>query len=228
MIVLPRFPEPVDDYRTLILVLAAAGLVYGSLLAFRQPDVRRIIAYSSLAQMGLITLGLFSTNSLGVNGAILHSVSHGLVSAALFLLAGMVERRTGSGDVAVLGGMARGRPALATLIMVVGILTLAVPGSANFAGEFLILAGVFDQGWGYAAVGAAAIVFAAMYALRLISAILHERTGTAVPDQRARPASARARARRPARRLPAALSAWPAAVSDHAFPVANRAQAAAP
>ncbi len=228
MIVLPRFPEPVDDYRTLILVLAAAGLVYGSLLAFRQPDVRGIIAYSSLAQMGLITLGLFSTNSLGVNGAILHSVSHGLVSAALFLLAGMVERRTGSGEVAVLGGMAKGRPALATLIMVVGILTLAVPGSANFAGEFLILAGVFDQGWGYAAVGAAAIVFAAMYALRLISAILHERTGTAVPDS--------ARDLRPlelALVVPLvacllALSAWPAAVSDHAFPVPTQAQAAAP
>ena len=94
MIVLPRFPEPVDDYRTLILVLAAAGLVYGSLLAFRQPDLRGIVAYSSLAQMGLITLGLFSTNILGVSGAILHSVTHGLVSAALFLLAGMVERRT--------------------------------------------------------------------------------------------------------------------------------------
>ena len=185
MIVLPRFPEPVDEDRTLILVLAAAGLVYGSLLAFRQPDVRGIIAYSSLAQMGLITLGLFSNNIVGVNGAILHSVSHGLVSAALFLLAGMVERRTGSGDVAVLGGMAKGRPALATIDAPRRHPHARRARIGNFAGEFLILAGVFDQGWGYAAVGAAAIVFAAMYALRLISAILHERRGPPCPRARA-------------------------------------------
>ena len=218
MIVLPRFPEPVDEDRTLILVLAAAGLVYGSLLAFRQADLRGIIAYSSLGQMGLITLGIFSNNIVGGSGAILHSVTHGLVSAALFLLAGMVERRTGTGDVAALGGMARGRPALATVVLLAGMFALAVPGSGNFAGEFLILTGVFDQGWGYAAVGAAAIVFAAMYALRLISAILHGRHAPAVPES--------ARDLRPlelALVVPLvacllALSAWPAAVSDRSFP----------
>ena len=122
------FPSQVDDYRGLILVLAATGLVYGSLLAFRQPDVRGIVAYSSLSQMGLITLGLFSATDIGVNGSILQSVCHGLVSAALFLLAGMVERRTGTGELAALGGMAKGRPALAALIMVAGMFALAVPG----------------------------------------------------------------------------------------------------
>jgi NADH-quinone oxidoreductase subunit M len=229
MIVLPRFPEPVDHYRTLVLVLAAAGLVYGSLLAFRMPDVRGIVAYSSLGQMSLIVLGLFSATSsgdLGAGGAILQSVAHGLVSAALFLLAGMVERRTGTGELASLGGMAKGRPALATLIMVAGIFTLAVPGSANFAGEFLILAGVYNQGWGYAVAGAAAIVFAAMYALRLISGILHERRGPAVPEG--------ARDLRPLELsivVPLvacllALSAWPAAVSDHSFPPVPGAEAA--
>jgi NADH-quinone oxidoreductase subunit M len=228
MIVLPRFPQPVDDYRGLVLVLAATGLVYGSLLAFRQPDIRGIVAYSSLGQMGLITLGLFSATSIGVDGAILQSVCHGLVSAAMFLLTGMVERRTGSGAVATLGGMAKGRPALATLVLVAGMFTLAVPGSSNFAGEFLILAGVFDQGWGYAVAGAVAIVFAAMYALRLISAILHERRGSAVPEG--------ARDLRPlelALVVPLvacllALSAWPAAISDHAFTAPTRSQAAAP
>ena len=112
----------------------------------------------------------------------LHSVSHGLVSAGFFLLAGMIETRAGTGQFAELGGMAKGRPILATLVMTLGMFTLAVPGSANFAGEFAILAGVFDHGWGYAAVGAAAIVLAALYALRLISAILHERRGSAVPE----------------------------------------------
>ena len=202
-IVLPHFPEPVDDLREVVLVLAAAALVYGSLLAFRQPDVRGVIAYSSMAQMGLIVLGIFAANDLGLDGAVLHSVSHGLVSAALFLLAAMIEPRTGTGRFAELGGMAKGRPSLATLVMTLGMFTLAVPGSANFAGEFAILAGVFGQGWGYAAVGAAAIVLAAMYALRLISAILHERRGE---RRRARTrgdlVERRARARRPARRDP--------------------------
>jgi NADH-quinone oxidoreductase subunit M len=217
-IVLRKFPDPVEDFRGTILVLAAVGLVYGSLLAFRQPDVRGVVAYSSMGQMGLITLGIFAANDLGLDGAILHSVSHGLVSAAMFLLAGMVERRAGTGELAALGGMAKGRPALATLVMTAGIIMLAVPGSANFAGEFLILAGVFDVGWGYAAVGAAAIVLAAMYTLRVISGILHERRGVAVP------ADARD-LRMPELALVVplvaallALSAWPAAISERSFP----------
>jgi NADH-quinone oxidoreductase subunit M len=182
-IVLPHFPEPVDDLRGLALVLAAATLVYGSVLAFRQPDIRGVVAYSSMAQMGLIMLGIFSVNDLGLDGAILHSVNHGLVSAGFFLLAGMIEARSGSGEFARLGGLAKGRPALASTVLILGMFTLAVPGSANFAGEFSILAGVFERGWGYAAVGAAAIVLAAMYALRLISAILHDRRASGTDDE---------------------------------------------
>ena len=89
-------------------MLAAIGLVYGSLLAFRAPDLRGVIAYSSMAQMGLITLGLFAVNDLGLDGAVAAVVNHGLISATLFLLAGMVERRTATGDSPLLGGMAGG------------------------------------------------------------------------------------------------------------------------
>src|SRR4029079_17341925 len=152
----------------------------GSLLAFRQPDLRGVVAYSSMGQMSLIVLGIFAADDLGSTGAVLHSVSHGLVSAAMFLLAAMLIQRTGTDRFSELGGMAKSRPAFATLVMVVGMFTLAVPGSVNFVGEFSILAGVFTQGWGYAAAGAAAIVLAAMYTLRLISAVLHRDTGPAV------------------------------------------------
>src|SRR6185503_271281 len=124
-IVIAKFPEPVDNFQTTILALAAIGLVYGSLLAFRAPDIRSVTAYSSMAQMSLIVLGLFSLNDLGVSGAIVQSIAHGLVSATLFLLAGMIETRTGTSTFAVLGGMARGRPALATLLMTTGIIALA-------------------------------------------------------------------------------------------------------
>src|SRR5919199_248583 len=161
-IAIPKFPGPVHDVRVPILVLASIGLVYGSLLAFRAHDLRGVIAYSSIAQMGLITLGLFAANDPGFDGAVLQMVNHGLISATLFLLAGMIERRALTGALGRLGGMARGRPALATVLMTTGVIALAVPGSSAFAGEFLVLAGVFQQHWLYAVVGAAAIVLAAM------------------------------------------------------------------
>ena len=126
-IAITKFPDPVQHYRTPILALAAIGLIYGSLLAFRAPDIRGVIAYSSLAQMGLITMGLFAVNDLGLDGSVLQMVNHGLVSTSLFLLAGMVERRTLTGELSRLGGMARGRPALATVLLTTGVIALAVP-----------------------------------------------------------------------------------------------------
>jgi NADH-quinone oxidoreductase subunit M len=218
-IVLPHFPEPVDDLRGLALVLAAATLVYGSVLAFRQPDIRGVVAYSSMAQMGLIMLGIFSVNDLGLDGAILHSVNHGLVSAGFFLLAGMIEARFGSGEFARLGGLAKGRPALASIVLILGMFTLAVPGSANFAGEFSILAGVFERGWGYAAVGAAAIVLAAMYALRLISAILHDRRASGTDDESSDLVGGELALVLPLVAILAVLSAWPALVTERSFPL---------
>ncbi len=178
-----------------------------------------------MAQMALIVLGHFSINHLGLRGAVVQSVAHGLVSATLFLLAGMVERRTGTSAFGVLGGMARGRPALATVLMTTGIIALAVPGSIVFAGEFLILAGVYDVAWGWAAVGAGAIVLAAMYMLRLISAVLHEARGDSVRDESP-----------DLRRLELAfvvplvavllfLSAWPASISNRSFPTIDTSEA---
>jgi NADH-quinone oxidoreductase subunit M len=217
-IVLPHFPEPVEDLRGLALVLAAATLVYGSVLAFRQPDIRGVVAYSSMAQMGLIMLGIFAVNDLGLDGAILHSVNHGLVSAGFFLLAGMIETRAGTGELARLGGLAKGRPALATVVIMLGMFTLAVPGSTNFAGEFAILSGVFQRGWGYAAIGAAAIVLAAMYALRLISAILHDRRGTG-GDESQDLVGGELVLVLPLVAILAVLSVWPALVTQRSFPL---------
>jgi NADH-quinone oxidoreductase subunit M len=214
-ICLLKFPGPFDDWRNVVLALAVIGLVYGSLLAFRAPDVRGVIAYSSLAQMGLITIGIFATNSAGISGAILQSVNHGLISATLFLLAGAIERRTSTGSFERLGGMARGRPALATVLMVTGIIALAVPGSGAFAGEFLILAGIFSTGWGWAVAGATGIVLAAMYMLRLISGVLHREQGPSVPDVALDLRPAELGILLPLIGCLLALSAWPAAISGN-------------
>jgi len=216
-IAITKFPEPTAYYRTLILALAAAALVYGSLVAFRAPDFRGVVAYSSLAQSGLIALGLFSGTNLGYDGAVLQMVAHGLVSAALFLIAGTVERRTTTDQFSLLGGMAKGRPALATVLVTAGVISLAVPGSALFAGEFLILAGAFQRHWWWAVIGGGAIVLAAMYMLRLISAVLHEARGSTVSDEALdlRPGELALVVPLVAALL--ALSAWPAAISHHSF-----------
>ena len=216
-IAIPQFPHAAHDWRPVLLALATASLIYGSLLAFRAPDVRGVILYSSLAQSGLIALGIFANNDLGYDGAVLQMVNHGLVSASLFLIAGMVERRTSTGELRLLGGMARGRPALATIFMAVGVVSLAVPLSTSFAGEFLILAGAFQQGWGWAVGGAIAIVLAAMYMLRVISAVLHREPGSSVSD-----AALDLRVGELAIVVPLlacllALSAWPSAISGHSF-----------
>jgi NADH-quinone oxidoreductase subunit M len=212
-----KFPGPTHDLRPLILALAAIGLVYGSLLAFRAPDFRGVVAYSSLAQMGLITFGVFAVNDLGLNGSVLQMVNHGLLSATLFLLAGMVERRATTGELGRLGGMARGRPALATVLMTTGIIALAVPLSSAFAGEFLILAGIFQRGWGWAVVGAVAMVLAAMYMLRLISAVLHRDPGPSVTDAALDLRPAELGVTVPLIACLLVLSAWPAAISGHSF-----------
>jgi NADH-quinone oxidoreductase subunit M len=212
-----KFPGPFEDFRTVILALAVAGLVYGSLLAFRAPDIRGVIAYSSLAQMGLITIGVFAQNNAGVSGSILQAVNHGLISGTLFLLAGTIERRTSTGNFDRLGGLARGRPALATMLMATGIIALAVPGSSAFAGEFLILAGIFNTGWGWAIAGATGIVLAAMYMLRLISAVLHKQPGPAVSESALDLRPAELGILIPLVACLLALSAWPAAISGNAI-----------
>jgi NADH-quinone oxidoreductase subunit M len=170
-----------------------------------------------MAQSGLIAIGLFSGSSLGFDGAVLQMVAHGLISTSLFLIAGVVERRTTTGDFALLGGMARGRPVLATLLMTTGIISLAVPGSAAFAGEFLILAGAFQRAWWWAVIGASGVVLAAMYMLRLISAVLHEARGSSVSDAAldVRPGELALIA--PLVAVLVALSVWPAGISHHSF-----------
>jgi NADH-quinone oxidoreductase subunit M len=214
---IPKFPVPADDFSGLILVLASAGLVYGSLLAFRSADLRGVIAYSSMAQMGLIMIGVFAFDDLGLDGALLLSVAHALISATMFLLVGMVERRCGTGELDALGGMARGRPTLATIVLVAGMIALAVPGSATFAGEFLIMAGAYGQGWGYSVVVALGIVLAAMYTLRVISAILHVKPGRAVRDEALDLRLGELALVLPLLLVLLGLSVWPALVSESAF-----------
>lgn len=180
VVVLPLFPEQLaGGWGTALTWLALVSLLYGSFAAFRQPDPRGVVAYSSLAQMGLIVLGLGAFTGAGAEqglaGAYLQTINHGLVSAGLFLLVGIVELRTGETTFARMGNLATGRARLLTIGLVLTLITLAVPGASTFAGELLILAGVFRgdvSGPLVAGLGSAAVVLAALYALRLVAGVL--------------------------------------------------------
>jgi NADH-quinone oxidoreductase subunit M len=180
-IVLPLFPHAAVHFQLLMLLIALVSIIYGSLLAFSQTDARLIAGYSSVAQLGFITLGIFSLNPQGAQGALLQMVNHGLVVAPLlFIVALLAKRAGGSEDLRDMGGIAFRAPVLAALFLIVALATLAIPGSSNFAGEFLILLGVFKAKLVIAVIGFTGVVLASVYALRLFIRSMHNRVGPRV------------------------------------------------
>lgn len=180
-VALPVFPDASEHFQELLLLIALASILYGSAMAFSTPDARLVIAFSSVAQMGFITLGIFALNEDGVQGALLQMVNHGLVTVPLFFIVGLLAARAGgSEDLRDMGGIAFRAPVLATLFLIVGLATLAMPGSANFAGEFLILLGVFKAKIVFAFVASVGVALASVYVLRAFIRAMHNRVGPGV------------------------------------------------
>ena len=182
-IALPLFPQPVHDWQTIFLILSLLSILYGSIQAFTQTNARLILGYSSVAQLGFITLGVFALDPAGsgANGALLQAVNHGLVVAPLFLIIVLLaERAGGSEDIRDMGGIAFRAPVLATMFLIATFATLAMPGSANFVGEFLILLGTFKTKLAIALIASVGVVLASVYALRLYIRAMHNRTGPGV------------------------------------------------
>jgi NADH-quinone oxidoreductase subunit M len=183
-IVLPLFPQAAAHFQTLMLIVALASILYGSAVAFTQTDARLIAGYSSVAQLGFITLGIFALNPQGAQGALLQMVNHGLVVAALLFIVAVLSRRAGgSEDVRDMGGIAFRAPVLASIFLIVSLATLAMPGSSNFVGEFLILLGVFQAKLAIAIVAFSGVVMASVYALRLFIRAMHNRVGPNVDSR---------------------------------------------
>jgi NADH-quinone oxidoreductase subunit M len=183
-IVLPLYPQAAVHFQTLMLLIALASILYGSVMAFTQTDVRLIAGFSSVAQLGFITLGIFALNPQGAQGALLQMVNHGLVVAPIFfIIALLAQRAGGSEDIRELGGIAFRAPVLATLFLIVALATLAMPGSANFVGEFLILLGVFKAKLAIAIIAFSGVVMASVYALRLFIGAMHNRVRDGVDSR---------------------------------------------
>jgi NADH-quinone oxidoreductase subunit M len=183
-VVLPIYPDASAHFQELMLLISLASILYGSALAFTTPDSRLILGYSSVAQLGFITLGIFSLQDTGAQGALLQAFNHGLVVApAFFIVALLAARAGGSEDIREMGGIAFRAPVLATLFLIVALANLAMPGSSNFVGEFLILLGVFNAKIVIAIVAFIGVVLASVYTLRLFIRAMHNRVGPHVTSR---------------------------------------------
>ena len=174
-ICLPIFPEATATFQELILVIATVSILYGSAMAFTQTSLRLIAGYSSIAQLGFITLGVFALRADGADGAVLQMVNHAIVVVGVFFVIALLAERYGSDDLREMGGAALRAPVFAALFMIVTLATLAMPGSANFVGELYILNGVFQAKAAFAVVAAAGVALAAFYALRMYQRTMHNR-----------------------------------------------------
>jgi NADH-quinone oxidoreductase subunit M len=173
-VVLPVMPDAAELFQTAILIFAVASIIYGSVIAFTKMDLRLIIGFSSIAQLGFITLGIFALDDTGANGALFQMVNHGLVVVPAILIVGLIAERTGSERLGPMGGLAKNAPIFAVIFLIVTMATLALPGSPNFIGEFLILNGTFQASVAIAIVASSGVALAAYYALRMYQRTMHD------------------------------------------------------
>jgi len=184
-VVLPILPDAAQRFQTLMIVIAVFSIIYGSVLAFSQVEARLVVAYSSIAQLGFIVLGIFSLDPKGAQGAVMQMVTHGLVVIPLlFIVAALAARARDSDSLERMGGIAFRAPVLAALFLVVTFATLAMPGSPNFVGELLILFGTFEDKLAFGVVASAGVVLAAVYMIRVFQRSMHNRVAeTAEPRE---------------------------------------------
>jgi NADH-quinone oxidoreductase subunit M len=163
--VLPIFPVAMQDFGIYAVVLSVIGIVYASVIAIRQKELKRLIAYSSLAHVGLIAAGVFSLTHYGLEGAMIQMISHGVNIVGLFFCYEIIVRRTGTGEIASLGGIASKAPIFAAFFMIILLGSISLPLTNSFIGEFLLLLGVFGYNAYLAGIAGLTIILSAVYML---------------------------------------------------------------
>jgi len=170
---LPLFPEASFYFSPFVYIMASVGIVYTSFTAIRQSDFKRIIAYTSVAHMNLVILGIFSFNVIGIEGALLQSLSHGFVASALFLIIGVVYDRHGTRMVKYYGGLVHVMPIYIFIFLFFTMANIGLPGTSSFVGEFLILVGSFKANTSVTFIGATGMVIGGCYSLWLFNRIAY-------------------------------------------------------
>ncbi|MEF2072426.1 NADH-quinone oxidoreductase subunit M [Consotaella aegiceratis] len=169
---LPMFPVASAEFAPLIYTLSVVAIIYTSLVALMQEDIKKLIAYSSIAHMGFVTMGIFAANAQGVQGAIFQMLSHGLVSGALFLCVGVVYDRMHTRDIAAYGGLVNRMPVYAAVFMIFTMANVGLPGTSGFVGEFMTLLGVYQANSWVAIFAATGVILSAAYALWLYRRVI--------------------------------------------------------
>lgn len=169
---LPIVPLGVSQWSKPIMVLSVIGIIYGAIIAIRQRDMKRLMAYSSFSHVGLMAAGLFSLTQIGLQGAVIQMLAHGVNAVGMFFVIDCIERRTGTRQIADLGGLTRHTPVLSVTFLVLLLSTVALPLTAGFVGEFLLLAGVYEYNAWLGAVAGLTIILAAVYLLRLFQRVM--------------------------------------------------------
>ena len=162
---IPLFPDAARSYATPMMVLGVIGVIYGALVAMVQKDLKRLVAYTSIAHLGFIVMGLFAFTRQGGAGGVLYMVNHGLSTGALFLIVGFMYERRHTREISAFGGLSKVTPVLAGSFLLAGLSSLALPGLNGFVSEFLVLAGTFTRHRVIAVIGTTGIVLAALYVL---------------------------------------------------------------
>ena len=169
---LGMLPEASYYFSPIIMTLSIVAVVYTSLVALAQTDIKKLIAYSSVAHMGLVTIGIFIVNSQGLEGAMIQMISHGVVSGALFLCVGVIYDRMHTRDINFYGGLVNRMPIYATVFMIFMLGSVGLPGTSGFIGEFLILMGAFKKNFLVATIASLGVILGAAYMLWLYKRII--------------------------------------------------------
>lgn len=170
---LPMFPQASQMFTPLVFALSVIAVVYTSLIAFRQTDIKKLIAYSSVAHMGFVTMGIFAGNEAGVQGAVFQMLSHGLISGALFLCVGVVYDRMHTREIAFYGGLTARMPWYAAIFLMFTMANVGLPGTSGFVGEVLTMTGAYQVSTWTALIAASGVIFSAVYALTLFRNVMY-------------------------------------------------------
>ena len=171
--VLPVFPDTVSKYDSIVIVLSVIGMIYASLIAIKQDDLKRFVAYSSIAHIGLMCAAMFTKNEIGLQGVMIQMFSHGINIIGMWIVVDLIEKQTGTRKISELGGIAHKAPVLTIFLVVIALANIALPLTNAFVGEFMMFSGLFTFNVWFAAVAGLSIILAAVYTLNMVQKVFY-------------------------------------------------------
>jgi NADH-quinone oxidoreductase subunit M len=171
--ILPMFPHAAAESANLVIILSIIGMIYASLIAIRQDDIKRMIAYSSIAHIGLMSAAMFTNNQTAMDGVMIQMFSHGVNVVGLWIIADLIEKQLGTRSMSQLGGLAQKAPVMAILLVVMSLANVALPLTNAFIGEFLMFNGLFQYNMVMAAIAGISIILAAVYTLNMVQRVIY-------------------------------------------------------